>query len=153
MKKVFNFNVAEGKIYVEVEMVQVNCNSAITGMLGDFNVLKMQGILKDANNRLVRTGNLSDLLGQLVNEDELANKIISLWHYNQAYTCGTLRQLELIDNPTLEYLLKNPLAFKKAVERLNDKNMLNDRGVTFGGKMTVIPLPVEILDLATDLLA
>lgn len=152
MKKVFDFKVNEGRLFVEVEMVQVKTNSAITGLLGEYSLLKMQGMLKSNEGLLLRTGNLSDVLEQLIDEDELANEIISLWEYNQQYVAGTLRQFKKIGNPTFKELMSNSITFKKAVATLKEANLLNDRGVDFGGKMAIIPLPVEILDLATNLL-
>lgn len=149
MKKTFLLELEGNKeMVVNVEVVKVKTNSAIDGVLGEYEVLKMHGLLKE-NNLLVHSGDISEFLPNT----QLGNDLKILWSFNQEYTVGTLLQMKVLGNPTIKELMTSKSLLNNAVETLKAKKLLVDRGVSFGSKMFVRPLPQEILDLTNNLIA
>lgn len=149
MKKTFLFELERNReLFVKLEVVNVKTNSAINGEFGEYEVLKMNGVLKQ-NGLLIHSGNLAEYLPNT----ELGNHLKTLWSFNQAYTVGTLEQMEMLGNPTFKELMTSKSLLKQAVEKLKELNLLIDRGVSFGSKMLVNPLPEEVLELTNKLIA
>ena len=149
MKKEIEFKVLEGKLVVVVELKKVESVSAVDVMNGVYDVLKIQGFLYSNNGKLLHTGNLSNYLP--IN-DEKAIQLRQLWKHNVAYVYGTLKQLECIGNISFEDLLRDKNVLNSALDTLKNNNLLVDRGVSFGSKALVNPLPQNILDMANNLL-
>lgn len=133
---------------VNVEIVKVKTNSAIDGKFGEYDVLNMNGVLKE-NGLLVHSGNLSEYLPNT----ELGNHLKTLWAFNQAYTVGTLKQMTILGNPTVKELMTSKNLLNNAVKTLTQKKLLVDRGISFGTKMLVKPLPQDVLDITNNLIA
>lgn len=149
MKKNFLLQLEGNKeMVVNVEVVKVKTNSAIDGVFGEYEVLKMNGLLKE-NDLLVHSGDVSEYLPNT----QLGNDLRKLWSFNQAYTVGTLEQMKVLGNPTVKELMTSKSLLNNAVETLKAKELLVDRGVSFGSKMLVKPLPQDVLDLTNNLIA
>lgn len=149
MKKSFEFYINEGRLIVNIQMKKVESISAINTKKGVFELLEMQGFLFSLENKLIHSGNLSNYLPE---DNEIALKLKMLWDYNISYVYGTLNQLECIGHLSLEDLIKSKDKLENALNNLKHNNLLIDRGIYFGNKKLINPLPKNILEIANNLL-
>lgn len=144
MKKILKFN---DKTRVVIELKEVKNLSAETIESEDLYVLGLMG--QAIINGKLKTGNISEFLP----DTDLGKTLKALWIYNQNYTFGTNIQMELLSNCGVKFDLKDKNSFIKAIDCLKENHLLKDRGVTFGEKTLINPLPLDIINLAKSVIA
>ena len=133
-------------LIVEVKVKKVQNISSVTTEEGIFEVLAIQGIAKK-NGKLIRTGDLSELLPS----NELGINLKELWKYNQNYLFGTNNQMKILEENGIEFAINKKLNLKEVITKLKENKLLVDRGVEFGKRTLVNPLPKKIIDLVNSL--
>lgn len=144
MKKVIVLN-EEVKVLLEVKEVQ--SISAVSTQEEKLVVIGMNGQIK-VNGKL-KTGDISKMLPNT----ELGECLRKLWNYNQNYTFGTKSQMDILNCNNIKFDLRDRNSFNTALECLKENNLQEDRGVIFGKRTLVNPLPIEIIDLAMKIVA
>lgn len=138
MKKVLCVN-DEVKVLLEVkEVLSVNAETLKEERI------KTIGMITYKNGKIVKTNNLPN--------NELGQTLKEISNYNQKFVFGTTRQIELLEENDVEVDLKNRATFIKAINLLESNDLLNDRGITFGKRTLIMPVPNDVLEVAEQLL-
>lgn len=139
MKKVLYLN-EEVKVLLEVkEVLSVNAETLKEEKI------KTIGMITYKDGKIINTNN------QLPN-NELGQTLKELSNYNQKFVFGTTRQIELLQENDIIVDLKDRTTFNNAITLLKDNDLLNDRGITFGKRTLIMPIPKDILEVAENLL-
>lgn len=145
MKKVLFL---ENNIKVLLEVKEVENISAETLQKEKLKVIGINGYLLNENGNIIKSGNIVNDLP----ESEVGNYLKKIWEYNQNYTFGTMKQNEVLRENNVEVSLRDKKSFFNAVKILKEHNLLEDRGIEFGKRTLINPIPSDIINLAENLL-
>lgn len=145
MKKVL---LLENNIKVLLEVKEVENISAETLKKEKLKVIGINGYLLNEDGNIVKSGNIVNYLP----DNEIGNHLKKIWGYNQNYSFGTLKQNEVLKENNVEISLKDKESFFQAVKILKEHNLLEDRGIEFGKRILINPIPSDIINLAESLL-
>lgn len=145
MKKVLFL---ENNIKVLLEVKEVENISAETLQKEKLKVIGINGYLLNENGNIIKSGNIVNDLP----ESEVGNYLKKIWKYNQNYTFGTMKQNEVLRENNVEVSLRDKKSFFNAVKILKEHNLLEDRGIEFGKRTLINPIPSDIINLAENLL-
>lgn len=138
MKKVLCVN-EDIKVLLEVkEVLSVNAETLKEERI------KTIGMITYKNGKIVKANNLPN--------NELGQTLREISNYNQKFVFGTTRQIELLEENDVEVDLKNRATFTKAISLLESNDLLTDRGITFGKRTLIMPVPTNVLEVAEQLL-
>ena len=145
MKKVLYLG---SNVKVLLEVKEVESISAKTLKKEKLKVIGINGYLLNENGNIVKSGNIVNYLP----ENEIGNNLKKVWKYNQNYTFGTVKQNEVLRENNVEVSLRDKKSFFNAVKILKEHNLLEDRGIEFGKRTLINPIPSDIINLAENLL-
>ncbi|NLZ35607.1 MAG: hypothetical protein GX889_12040 [Clostridiales bacterium] len=145
MKKVLYLG---SNVKVLLEVKEVESISAETLKREKLKVIGINGYLLNKNGNIIKSGNIVNYLPK----NEIGNNLKKIWEYNQNYTFGTVKQNKVLRENNVEVSLSDKKSFFNAVKILKEHNLLEDRGIEFGKRTLINPIPSDIINLAESLL-
>ncbi|PBG00042.1 hypothetical protein [Clostridioides difficile] len=149
MKKVICLNTDnEMKLIILLTCIKVKGINSCTLEEGMNTVLKVNGLLKDKNGRLIGSFNCNNnKYKKLLPNTKTGLALNNIWDFLNNLSFGTKEQMSLLKDYNFN-MLEDIIGkhFEDVLSLLEKNNLMKDREFLFGSKLLINPLPKDVLD-------